>query len=146
VSGYEHELGDGNTWLCPTIRRAIVFPAVPCSYRRMNGVLQRQPLAKYAGIFERAQRWAAQYLGGDGVPPEEQWEASIECLRVNYRLGDEEASLLDVLTDRTMPLVLDAALDVPWLNEALSGSDPEKKSLLDWLHSELGTSEVGDTG
>lgn len=145
VNGYAHTLGDGREWLCPTIRRGVVFPAVPCGYSRMNGKLSRRPLSQYVPIFDRAMRWVAGYLGGDGLPPEDQWDAAVECLGINYRVGDEEASILELLNDNTLRLVVEAAIDLPWLTEAVSGADPTKAEAWRAISSALESTALGVT-
>lgn len=144
VEGYEHELGDGNLWECPIIRRAIILPAVPCSYSRMNGELTHEPLPEYAPIFQRTLRFASEYAAGSNVPIPDQWELAIACLAINYRVGDEEVSLLRLLNDRTLKAVLDAAFDIPWLRAALDGSDTQKKRAWDSICAAAACTSPGD--
>ncbi|MBK8916459.1 MAG: hypothetical protein IPM64_17980 [Phycisphaerales bacterium] len=144
VGGYEHTLGDGHVWVCPTIRRALFLPGVPCSYAKVGGELVREPLPQYARIFRRTLEFAARFAAGEAPPAADQWDLAVACLAVNYRVSNEEVSQLRLINDRTLELVMDAAFDLPWLREATSGADPQKKRAWEAIRSALASTSAGD--
>lgn len=145
VSGYEHELPDGHVWSCPIIRRALYHANVPCTLSRMNGVVTREPLQQYRDAWNRSLEWANYEFSG-GMTLEMQFTACIDALSLNYRVDAEEVSLLELLTDGpvgSLTNIIEAALDIPWIREATSGDDPQKKRLWEAIVAELGISSPG---
>ena len=129
IDGYEHTLGDKRAWVCPIIRRCFVTPMVPRAYRRRGESLVGEVLADYRSIWERSAKWAAAAYADEARGIDEWFDGAVDCLALNYRLGPEEVGRLGLLTDRTMRLVIEAAIDDPWMREAID--DPEKKSAVE---------------
>lgn len=145
LGGYDRQLGDGNFWRCPTVRRAFVWPVVPQRYgRTAEGKTLRQVKPEYSGIWERSGRWAAGLLTDDPAGEltlDEKIDAAVELLGLNYRVTDAEITLLGLLDDDALQLIVEAAIDVPWLVEA--ETDLQKKTTLQAILAELVSSSPG---
>ena len=142
VGGYEHELGDGQVWLCPVIRRAMLFATLPKRYARKDGETVATVLPEYEGIWQRSASWAADFASEEPtLTIEERYDACVDCLSLNYRIGPAEAGRLGLLTDLTMMEVLNAALDIPWLIEAQT--DIKKKELWDRVQAAMASFSPG---
>lgn len=134
VSGVWCELGDGRVWQCPTVRTCVVYPAVPKSYQRLNGQMLQTVLPQYQRVWERSAAWSLRLLEEYRDTPlvgllglEAAFEAAVECVGVNYRVSDEEASLLQLFNDVTIDSVIDAAVDRAWFDDI---TESQKKSEL----------------
>lgn len=125
VEGCDVELLDGKVWHCPTIRKALAIPNVPCSYQRKNGEIQRQVVPAYRSLWELSGAWAAEYYGS-GLDEGQLVDIATTCLAVNYRVGDEELRLLGLLDYDGMKRILEVAIDLDFLKAA---SLDQKKSI-----------------
>ena len=132
IAGYAFDLlNDGDVWICPTIRRAVWTPAVPCYFSNLDGELRPVPRAEYREIWEKSAEWIITELKG-GMTIEQAVDCAVRCLGLNYRVGLSELSALELLTngdDGTTQRVIDSALDIPWFKAAREApeGDPKKK-------------------
>lgn len=146
VDGYDEILGDGRDWICPTIRSQLTLPGVPCALGRWNGSYTSEPLPRYQAIWKQSQVWLAAWLSAPGLGIEAQLEAAFDCLRLNYRIGHEEITALGLLTTETCGLVVEAALDLPFLEAAVApGADGQKKNTAAHVLRELQSIAHGRT-
>jgi hypothetical protein len=134
VSGVVCELGDGRLWECPTIRTCVIHPAVPKAYARLNGTMQANVLPQYQRVWGRSAAWSLRLLEEYRETPfvgllglEAAFDAAVECVGLNYRVADEEVSLLQLLNDTTIDEVIDAAIDRAWFSDI---TDSQKKTEL----------------
>lgn len=141
--GYVHTLGDGNAWHCPTIRRGLFVPTVPCFQDRVGAGIQRRVKPEWESLWHRSLAWASQEFSGDWESAAERWDAAAACLAVNYRVGREEINALGLFDDAAITLVLDAALDVPFFEDLLESEEPEKKGLLVDIRRALASGTLG---
>lgn len=130
VEGVPVEMLDGNSWICPTIRKALCIPQLPCCYSRRNGQVSRAVVPEYRDLWEASGTWAASYFSGQ-MPDADLFGASAQCLAVNYRLGDEELSILGLFDGDGMVAALEAALDVQFFVDAKT--DQKKRGMLNDL-------------
>lgn len=141
VPGVWEELGDGRLWQCPTVRTCIAYPALPKCYSRLNGQLITSVLPQYERVWHLSATWAVRLLEEYRETPftrllgtEGAFDAAVEALSINYRIADEEASLLGLLNDTTIDAVIDAAVDRAWFNDI---ADSQKKTAL-WAEVSVG--------
>jgi len=119
--GHWVKLGDGNEWLIPVARycggetgleRAITMDR--------DGKVRQEILEKYKEFYEYA-AWYLSWIGLDGGDPEtvkDKTEAEfyMMCCRilgVNYRVGANEVSALQLLTNRVEIEIIKALADWP---------------------------------
>lgn len=145
--GYSYDLLDnGDLWECPIIRRCFVLPQIPVYWTSLNGPdLVRRPMPEYEQVWANSQHWITEEITG-GMSAPAAIECATQCLALNYRVGLDELSALRLLvTGPTGPirLVIEAALDFPWLRAAQSGDDPEKKKTYETIRDEWANSWRG---
>lgn len=148
VSGVTCELGDGRLWQCPTIRTCVVYPAVPKAYQRLNGQMLQSVLPQYQRVWERSATWSLRLLEEHRSTPfvgllglEGAFDAAVECVGVNYRVSDEEASLLQLMNDSTIDAVMDAAVDNAWFDDITESQ--KKRELWEQVSADLRSSLRG---
>jgi hypothetical protein len=100
---------------------------VPCSFSRKNGQVSRTVQPAYRNLWIESGKWAAEAFG-DGMSESKLVDIATACLAVNYRVGDEELRILGVLGDGNLARILQVAIDVDFLNEALE--DQKKREVL----------------
>lgn len=131
ISGYEVELGDGDVWFAPTVRRwsdqAESFAAnVPMKM----GI---GPDGQYAAAVRSDVSWAwdlaCQFwdkrLTG-GLTNGEYLDAATRFLSLNYRIGPHECFALDLFDSENVVQVLESALDVAAVEEWFQLQDQKK--------------------
>ena len=112
IDGHLVRLGDGQQWLVPVARMFSGGTALPQAIvLGPNGEKVLRALPAYVAIARHADRVATDiHIGmSDG------WDIAVEALALNYRIGPDEASLLQLLTTPIVPNVLEALVDVPTL-------------------------------
>lgn len=125
VGGHEVELADGNRWLVPAARCFPEGTQLPETLVLGPGGLVRRVTARYAGLWEDACRvWD---LGGE-LPQDELWRICVRALGVNYRLGPDEANLLEIVTSANLPAMAGALVDAPTIAAAAADLDAAKKN------------------
>lgn len=159
VNGYEEKLGDGRVWLCPMIRTEIVQPGVPMTYGLSGGRAFGRVDKRCRKVWEASARWCVRFLEEyqqyrivDLMDAAEAFEACVDCLNLNYRMGPEEATLLGLLNDESMEKIIDAAIDMPEFRAVhVTEGDSKKKDLWrrlleDWRNSLRGSEDsIPDT-
>lgn len=124
LPGYEVELGDGQIWHAPTIR---AFVESPMQFQsKLPGVWgvddkmqpTREPLEQYLDAWETSGKIWASVFGGAKPLMIDCYEWAVHCLKLNYRIGAAETALLKLFTDDTIREVLQAAVDLPLVEEA----------------------------
>ena len=126
VSGYEVELGDGNVWFAPTVRKwdenNETFSAnVPMKMGiAPDGNFAAAVRSDVAWSWDLACSFWDRRLKG-GLTNGEYLEAATKFLGMNYRIGPHEAFKLDLFDSENVVAILESALDVQavesWLNE-----------------------------
>lgn len=158
VAGYDWELADGQTWHCPTARQFVLTSRLPMTYRREGGTVSGFVKEEYRRLWKESEAWCVRFLEDyrqhrivDLLGFEGAFAAAALCLGVNYRVAQEELTLLNCIDDEALERIIDAAIDVPAVNALDAGGDPQKKtfwrSVLDDLQSLLrgGGEETPDT-
>lgn len=127
VEGQDVELLDGKAWHCPTIRKNLGSPNVPCSYERKAGEITRQVVPSYRQVWEASGKWTAAYLGS-GLDVGQLFEIAATCLALNYRVGDEELRMLSLFDYDAMKQVLHVAIDFDAVREFLAAQTDEEET------------------
>jgi hypothetical protein len=115
--GYDAELGDGQKWHVPVIRRPDGSSFLPSAFSRDTAGRRIEKLrAEFQSHFE-ALRPAAEWLYGDMDPQKLDRDAfidlAIRALGINYRFGWNEQEQLGLVGTENYLLILAAAVDVP---------------------------------
>ena len=152
VDGYSETLGDGQQWVCPTVRTEILQARVPMTYGLVGDSLIGQVQPRYVTVWKQSMQWAVRFLEDfqnerivDLLGGVEAFKACVACLAINYRIGVEEATLLRILDDSAMEKIIDAAIDMPTFRDIHGpGGDVKKKEswqrlLDDWQSSLRGS-------
>ena len=129
VEGMETKLNDGNVWQCPIIRRweGLAFtPAVPQVVGRINGEFVAEVMPRYREVWELSATVWDKFAAKSNITVGELFSACVAFLAVNYRVGDEECTVLQLLTSTTMQEIVTAGLDLATITAVI---DEEKKSL-----------------
>lgn len=133
VSGYDEPLGDGNVWTLPVIRRGGLAPNLP---RTMgvgsDGGFQMHVLPE----FDWAWKLAGEIWDNARSRPSLEWSyafsLAVGVLSLNYRVGPQEATALDLITTINFQKLFSAAIDWPRVEELLAeqlpDDDPLKKN------------------
>lgn len=143
--GYWVKLGDGQTWHVPVYRRHTGETGLPYSISRgPDGEFQRETcpaFREFERTGERLFEWYQWTHGGEkiegAVAPEpitaeEQYEIAANALRMNYRLGDAEIGMLNLLVagggpaHNTVTRVLWALIDLKTLLAAQEAASKKK--------------------
>jgi hypothetical protein len=124
ITGQNVELLDGKVWHCPTLRRCLGAPNLPCQYERKNDVVSRQVVPSYRAVWEASAKWAAEAFGS-GLNEIDLVDIATTCLALNYRVGDEELRILSLFDLTSMTQILRVALDADAVEDLLGG---QKKS------------------
>lgn len=121
VHGQEHELGDGQIWVCPIVRRKAVINALPCRWGvdPETGDYAGTMLPRYNDAWLAAGRILNAQTAGEIERPEA-LELCVQMLAINYRIGLVEASLLGLLDDTNWKYIWRAATDADFLDEWLA--------------------------
>jgi hypothetical protein len=159
LSGYDLELGDGQVWTAPRIRRPSVEAGdPPASEHRLGDGTAFVPSAwgvDAVGNFTRTVRdeyRAAWEMAGEifevfvGLRSIERPEALAYCVRVlglNYRLGPQEATALKLFDDGNYQRVFWAPFDGELLNEFIA---EHNEDLAAELADEDGDQKKSDSG
>lgn len=131
ISGYELELGDGNVWFAPTVRKWSndneTFGAnVPMKMGiAPDGNFAAAVRSDVAWAWELACSFWDKRLTG-GLTNGEYLNAATRFLSLNYRIGPHEAFALDLFDSENIVAVLEAALDVQAVELWLSEQDQKK--------------------
>ena len=126
IDGHVVRMGDGQQWLVPVARLFSGGTALPQAIvLGPNGEKVLRALPAYAAIARHAERVAQDVHIGIGLrerPKDYEpmslldgWDICVAALALNYRIGPDEASLLEILTTPVVPQVLGALVDVPTL-------------------------------
>lgn len=121
VSGYDYELGDELIWHAPILR----YPAGTPNLPQTMGV---DPTGQFVESVVDSMQWAwslacdiwDRYVMGDGMQRPEVFAKSVECLSVNYRVGPQECSVLNLIDGPKSQLILQAAVAGPLIDELMS--------------------------
>jgi len=125
VGGHEVELHDGNRWQVPAARAFPEGTQLPETLIMGPGGLVRRVTAAYAAIWDDACRvWDS---GGE-LPQAELWRICVRALGVNYRLGPDEANLLELVTSANLPAMAAALVDVPAIAAAATAVAAEESA------------------
>lgn len=144
VSGYEHELGDGRYWTCPTIRHYGRSPNLP---RTMGldaeGVFGMRVLPAFEWAWQLSGEIWERVFVAPNLPWPDAFRLAVGALSLNYRIGPHEASALGLVTTSNFQSIFDAAIDWPKVSELLAEPDtPEtvKKNAAESLPAPASTS------
>jgi len=106
------ELGDGHRWLVPTAILANGESPLP-KVRKLdeNGAIIRRVQSSYERLYLWADELREAVQNGTPLTEERETEICIEALRMNYRLGLDEACALELLTDQAVTLIAYILID-----------------------------------
>jgi len=115
--GYEMELGDGNTWQIPLIRRPTdLSTALPQTQYIERGKLVQSLKAAYRTYWEHSEEVADGFLAGKEFTVVRAHELAIEALSLNYRFGHNEQRLLGIVDSENYIALLSFTIDLPHVN------------------------------
>ena len=132
IDGHWCELGDGNDWLVPTVRKCPSGTALPqaiVGFGEQPGEYLYEIVSKYATIWDKTADLFASFMAalkGEPVELDDPVELAAEALSINYRVSMAEVCLLRLFTTANLwQSVLGAIIDWPaWLECAKSQSPP----------------------
>jgi len=127
-------LGDGNPWQIPVARFAtgeIVLPKALGLDAAGNFALR--PLPEFSYLADGAEKfWQAWSGAAKGemvtIDFEKYWPIAVEALRLNYRVGAQEVSVLGLVTTPNLWDVLKALIDWPTVEKFLEEQEAQKKT------------------
>lgn len=116
MEGYAIVLGDHNEWLVPVLRFVngdTKFPRVLCVGD--DGNAQYIVRDEFRAIYNLSDRMMAASLQGKGrdFSPNDHMQLAVEALKLHYRVGPYEISLLALIDSENIKKIADAALDGP---------------------------------
>jgi len=124
--GYEMELGDGNTWQIPVIRRPTdLWTALPQSQYIEGGKLVQSLKAAYRSYWDHSAEVADGFIAGKEFTVIRAHELAVEALGLNYRFGPNEQKILGIVDSENYIALLSYTIDLPHVNEVL---DFQKKT------------------
>lgn len=130
VPGIEHELGDGQIWECPIVRKMGVQCNLPSKWGidPQSGEFRALMLPRYQSAWDSAGKIFDAQLSGN-LTKLDAVKLCAEMLGVNYRVGWQEISILGLLDDTTWKHVWRAATDAEFVESWLeSQGDASKKN------------------
>lgn len=132
LPGHPVRLGDGKQWTIPVARFAtgeIVLPKAMGLDE--SGTFGLRPLPEFSYLAAGAETFWQALTGGDELVQiefEEFWPVVVEALRLNYRVGQEEASVLGLVTTTNIWEALRALIDWPTVEKFLKEQAAQKKT------------------
>lgn len=143
--GYDVELADGNRWEIPILRAPGTRSSLPhrFAYDKENGwKLKLDP--SYAELWQMAETAWNYYAGDGGITWDFFADYATACLGLNYRIGRAELSLLGLLDTTNRNALIEATLDIPFLQTCFS--DEQKKTAGEVPATPPGTPGPEDSG
>lgn len=119
VSGYDRILNDGKGWHCPTARRWTqtgYMGNVPVVRTLIGGKKGVKLKLEYQEMWELSATVWNQFQQRE-VDGFEQFEMCVTFLAVNYRVGAEECSVLELFDDSAVVEVIKAVIDYDMIEE-----------------------------
>lgn len=120
ISGHTLRLSDGGAWRVPVLHRwnettCTHVPNLPKSVRpRAGGVgIEYVVRPEYQDADALATDLTAGFFAGRKLSADEAFDAAVDVLAVNYRIGPAEVGLLGVLNEEDILRVLATAIDAP---------------------------------
>ena len=117
IIGHKAELGDGNDWQIPLARTIFGTTKLPEKIGwGPDGEFVSEVLPEYKELCDRASEiWDCAIENGGMVTGtlEECSTLALLSLKVNYRIGMNEATALGLFNTRTIARVIDCLVDVP---------------------------------
>lgn len=120
LNSYRYTLADGREWMCPKIRRG-GMPLVPAWWKMNQGLFTLEVKTEFVDIWNESESWS---LGIRSISYPEAFSICALCLGLNYRMGVNEISMLNMLDMETSRDVILAALDEQFFIDQLA----QKKS------------------
>jgi hypothetical protein len=119
--GYDLELGDGQRWKVPVIRRPDGASYLPSAFVRDAAGRRTEKLrAEYQAHFDAFREAACWFYGGQDpqtLDREAFIDLSIRALSINYRYTANEQDVLQLVGQDNYLLMLAAAVDLPAFHE-----------------------------
>ncbi len=130
--GYDIELGDGQTWKIPVIRRPDASSYLPCAFVREPGGKRIEKLrAEYQADFD-AFRSAAEwfYSGMDPAVVDRDLtiDLAIRAIAINYRYSANEQDVIQLVGKENLNLIVAAAVDYPSYTLTVQKKIPDQLS------------------
>jgi len=124
--GYEMELGDGNEWMIPIIRRPTdLGTTLPQSQYIEGGKLVKTLKAAYKRYWDHSEEVADGFLAGKEFTNIRAHELAVEALGLNYRFGHNEQKILGLVDSENYIALLSYTIDLPHVNAV---SEAQKKT------------------
>lgn len=126
IRGYPVELGDGNTWVMPTLRFSDQTCGLPYDiYQDASGDVQTEVRHEYRSLWVRSAEMWDVMLNNEVVGFDVMLPYFVDCLALNYRISMPLHSVLRLLTSGNWESAIGATLDLPKWLEML---DDQKKT------------------
>lgn len=127
--GYEMELGDGNEWQIPIIRRPTdLATTLPQSQYIDRGKLVQSLKAAYSSYWEHNEEVADFFLAGKETKVVRLHELAIEALSLNYRFGHNEQKILGIVDSENYQALLSYTIDLPHCHAVLEAQKKTDQS------------------
>lgn len=131
IDGYEVELGDGKIWIAPTVRPFHETQAtLGCSLPMMLGIDESREhtarvVERFRDIWETTVRIADIFYNGEQYAQFAFFDDAVKCLALNYRIGNAEATILELLNTELVETVCGASVDGPLVEKFLEARRSE---------------------
>lgn len=130
-AGHAVTLADGREWLIPVVRRPGGSTNLPqrlgwdFATKKFGATLDE----RYRDVWERTAEAVDVFFNrektGGSITLERACELAVDALRLNYRIGPAEASLLGLLDTTNWEQALGAVVDLPTFLEIVADPKPE---------------------
>ncbi len=140
LDGYSIELGNGERWSLPPVRRHPEGTGLPSRLKlKADGGVEQELMDEYRALFDEVSDYAETYYGGllkaetgeAGEPPDFPLAVAYKLIAVNYRVGRAEINALGLVTSENLPMNAWVAIDLPAFyrvaGDEQSVSEAEKK-------------------
>lgn len=124
LDSYRYALADGREWMCPKIRRG-GMPLLPAWWKMSKGQFTLEVKTEFVDIWNESESWS---LDIRSISYTEAFSICALCLGLNYRIGVNEISMLNMLDAATSRDVILAALDEQFFVDMLSQKKTEEIS------------------
>lgn len=119
LESYQYYLADGREWYCPKIRR-LDMPLVPAFWKVNKGTFRLEVKEQFVDVWEKSADWTNR-----AMPLPEVMENCALLLGLNYRVGLNEISAMNMLDNKAAHDVILAAIDEQFLIDLVNA---QKKS------------------
>lgn len=123
LEGLEVRL-NGLVWQVPIIRRGGMHPTLPQTLVRRGGTFAKALRREWQSVWDASGRIWDLAFRQSSAEFEEVFDLCCQMLAVNYRVGDDELSILETLDTENFRAVFEAVLDWPTVSAILESTTP----------------------